>query len=93
MLVHTLFLYTTREILVTDVLGSGVITNDWQCYNENEVLLWTTNTRFYYLARAGVAWASLNSVSIVRLEIYISDPKSGKPSSEDAKKIIFEKNW
>ena len=78
MLVHTVFLYTTRKILVTDVLGSGVINNDWQCYNENEGLLWTTNTRFYYLARAGIAWAYLNSVFIVRLEIYISDPKSSK---------------
>ena len=28
MLVHTLFLYTTREILVRDMLGSGVISND-----------------------------------------------------------------
>ena len=36
MLVHTLFLYTTREILVRDMLLSGVISNDWQYYDRNE---------------------------------------------------------
>ena len=36
MFVHTLFLYTTREILVRDMLVSGVISNDWQYYNRNE---------------------------------------------------------
>src|SRR6185312_9908724 len=52
MLVHILFLYTTREILVRDMLGSGVISSNWQCYNENESLLWTINIRFYYSACA-----------------------------------------
>ena len=36
MLVHTLFLYTTREILVRDMLVSGVISNDWQYYDRNK---------------------------------------------------------
>ena len=36
MLVHTLFLYTTREILVRDMLVSGIISNDWQYYDRNE---------------------------------------------------------
>ena len=36
MLVHTLFLYTTQEILVRDMLLSGVISNDWQYYDRNE---------------------------------------------------------
>ena len=36
MLIHTLFLYTIREILVRDMLISGVISNDWQYYDRNE---------------------------------------------------------
>ena len=36
MLVHTLFLYTTQEIPVRDMLVSGVISNNWQYYDRNK---------------------------------------------------------
>ena len=92
MLVHTLFLYTTREILVRDMLVSGIISNDWQYYDRNKQESSVNNQHQVLLLGMRRCRLSLpNSVFIVCLEIYISDPKSGKPSSEDAKKIIFER--
>ena len=92
MLVHTLFLYTTQEILVRDMLVSGVISNDWQYYDRNKRESPVNNQHQVLLLGMRRCRLSLpNSVFIVCLEIYISDPKSGKPSSEDAKKIIFER--
>ena len=40
------------------MLGSGVISNDWQYYDENEGLLWTIDFRFYCSARTGIEVAS-----------------------------------
>ena len=44
--------------LVGSMLGSGVISNDWQYYDENEGLLWTIDFRFYCSARPGIEVAS-----------------------------------
>ena len=44
--------------LVGSMLGSGVISNDWQYYDENEDLLWTIDFRFYCSARTGIEVAS-----------------------------------
>ena len=40
------------------MLGSGVISNDWQYYDENEGLLWTIDFRFYCSACTGIEVAS-----------------------------------
>ena len=78
------------EILVRDMLVSGVISNDWQYYDGNESLLWTTNpgsiTWHAQVSREPPSTLSLLSVwrSIYRISNRVS------LSSEDAKRIIIE---
>jgi len=68
MLIYALFLFSTREFFVGDMLGSGVISNDWQCYDENEDLLCTIGTYWYRVSLHQF------SLSLFCREIHISTP-------------------
>jgi len=68
MLIYALFLFSTREFLLRDMLGSGVISNDWQCYDENEDLLCTIGTYWYRVSLHQF------SLSLFCREIHISTP-------------------
>ena len=99
-LVHALSRYpsfsechTRKFLLEICSLVVLLVTTGSTMIETSESLLWTTNTRFYHLARAGIAWASFNSVSIDRLGIYISDPKSSKSFFWRYEEDNLRRNW
>ena len=99
-LVHALSRYpsfsechTRKFLLEICSLVVLLVTTGSTMIETSESLLWTTNTRFYHLARAGIAWASFNSVSIDRLGIYISDPKSSKSFFWSCEENNLRRNW